>query len=532
MRYKLTRTEEFYQYKGLLVNSKIRSFFLGRICEARNIPFSEETMNVYKKYGFIQEVKGIEVTYSKILLSAQSFVNRFLPQYSAKNKKRFSNVTNNLRPNDVIFSHPQPSIHKSIWIHLTCTRCQTTTRTSFVTFYCSKCKKKCYYCRHCFQMGRISSCTTLLKWTDQKLKILSTAHHKLAWEGKLTMLQQKASEELAESVRKGRYHLVNAVCGAGKTEILFHMIYEALQRNQRVCVATPRTDVVLELYPRFLKAFPQTNIHAYYGGAKNNDCYAPLVLATTHQLYKYEKTFDVMIVDEADAFPFTYDQTLRHAVMKSKKKCAPVIFVTATPSNQLRAEVKANNAFCSQIPIRYHNHLLPVPKMDSLWSYVKQIRKGVLPEKLLQWTKNKIAAKEPFIIFFPTIELMNEALPLFQQIDDSILSVSADDPERKEKVLLLRNEKIKGILSTTILERGITIKNVQVAVVGAENKVFTSSALIQIAGRVGRNVAYPSGEIVFYHHGISHQMDQAIGEIERLNEEAKRILYERVETIV
>lgn len=374
-------------------------------------------------------------------------------------------------------------------------------------------------------MGRISSCTTLLKWTDQNIKILSTSHQELAWEGKLTRLQQKASNELVESVRKGRYHLVNAVCGAGKTEILFHMIYEALKCNQRVCLATPRTDVVLELYPRFLKAFPQTNIHAYYGGAKNNDHYAPLVIATTHQLYKYENAFDVMIVDEADAFPFTYDQTLRHAVMKSKKKYAPVIFVTATPSKQLLADVKAYNAFCSHIPIRYHNHLLPVPKIDSLWSYAKQIKSGILPEKLSRWTKSKIAAQEPFIIFFPTIELMNEALPLFQQIDSSILSVSAEDPERKEKVVLLRNEKIRGLLSTTILERGITIKNVQVAVVGAENKVFTSSALIQIAGRVGRNVAYPSGEIVFYHHGISRQMDQAIQEIERLNHEAKRIFY-------
>ena len=523
MNYQLKKSGGYYQYKGLLVDRKIRSFFFGKICEERNIPFSEEKIFVYKNSGYIQEVKGIEVKGSKILCFFKTMINQLLPQFSTKNKKYSSTTSTNLPQNKSIFPHDPPSISKSVWIHLTCARCQTTKKKNFVAFYCSKCKKKCYYCRHCLQMGRIASCTTLLKWTDHNINYFSTMQHELAWKGKLTMYQQKASNELVESVKKGRYHLVHAVCGAGKTEILFYMIYEALQRNQRVCIATPRTDVVLELYPRFLNAFPQTNIHAYYGGAKNNDRYAPLVITTTHQLYKYEDAFDVMIVDEADAFPFSYDETLRHAVMKSKKKCAPVIFVTATPSKQLLAEVKVYNAFCSRIPIRYHNHLLPVPKLESLWSYEKQIKRGMLPKKLLQWTEHKIAMQEPFIIFFPSIELMNKSLPLFQQIDSSILSVHAEDPERKEKVLLLRNEKIKGILSTTILERGITIKNVQVAVVGAENKVFTSSALIQIAGRVGRNVAHPTGEVIFYHHGISHQMDQAIGEVVRLNHEAKQL---------
>ena len=112
---------------------------------------------------------------------------------------------------------------------------------------------------------------------------------------------------------------------------------------------------------------------------------------------------------------------------------------------------------------------------------------------------------------------MELAIPLIQKIESTIESVHSEDPDRKEKVLQLRNEERKGLLTTTILERGITIKNVQVGVVGSENPVFTSSALIQISGRVGRNAQYPTGDIVFFHHGITMEMDRACNKIMDMN---------------
>ncbi len=102
---------------------------------------------------------------------------------------------------------------------------------------------------------------------------------------------------------------------------------------------------------------------------------------------------------------------------------------------------------------------------------------------------------------------MHKAAPLFQLVNENILAVHAEDPDRKEKVEMLRNNEVPGLLTTTILERGITISNVQVAVIGTEASIFTASALIQIAGRIGRNNQYPNGNIVFFHHGITIEMD-------------------------
>ncbi|MFX3675292.1 MAG: DEAD/DEAH box helicase [Paenisporosarcina sp.] len=386
-----------------------------------------------------------------------------------------------------------------------CRRCGNKELTEFM---CAKCGGPCIYCRHCIRMGRISRCTELITWSGPNLEIKKD--HTFQWSGTLTKSQQRASDELQRSVELNQSHLVHAVCGAGKTELLFPVIFHLLQQGKRVCLATPRTDVVLELAPRLKTVFPDTTIHALYGGAPAQDDFAQLVIATTHQLYRFEHVFDVIFVDEADAFPYTIDKTLTFAVNKAKKPEATVHYITATPSKELLRKVKN----VSTISTRFHGHPLPVPRFDSLWNYTKQIQKDKLPIKLKEWTAKRIKLNEPFLIFFPTIELMERTVPLFEHVP----SVHAEDPLRKEKVLMLRNKQVNGLLTTTILERGITIENLQVAVIGADQSVFTSSALIQICGRAGRSSKFPKGDIVFFHHGISNEMDEAKFVIEEHNQ--------------
>ncbi|MEI4769586.1 DEAD/DEAH box helicase family protein [Psychrobacillus sp. FJAT-51614] len=348
----------------------------------------------------------------------------------------------------------------------------------------------------------MSSCSELLLWNKEHAR--GANGHVFEWNGQLTPLQQKASEELLASVQQNKSHLLHAVCGAGKTELLFPSIFASLQEGKRVCVAAPRTDVILELFPRFQKVFPKTTIHALYGGAPDQEGFAELVLATTHQLYRFKNAFDVAFVDEADAFPYYADETLRLAVTKAAKKDAAIHYVTATPTKSLKT---INQSILSR---RYHGHDLPVPRFDSLWGYTRQLNRGKVPTKLQQWIEDKSKNNIPFLVFLPTIEML-------ENFPGNLPRVHAEHPDRKETVMQLREKKIPGLLTTTILERGITIENVHVAVVGAEQKIFTSSALIQISGRVGRSFQYPKGDIVFFHHGITHEMDEAKEAIEGWN---------------
>lgn len=458
------KINSYRRYKGLIVPQAIPDFLIGRIWVKEHTPFSQQIIDKLIQNNVIQTISG---------------------------------VADNLI--------------------LQCNRCHNTNRSFFATFQCAKCQKTCIYCRHCIRMGRIASCTTLITWAGTTYKPRYKRNRLFHWQGTLTDQQQKAGKELIQSLQQNRSHLLHAVCGSGKTEILFQAVHFALGEGKRVCVATPRTDVVLELAPRFQQVFPQTLMHVLYGDAPKQDGHAQLVIATTHQLYRFQDAFDVVFVDEADAFPYSYDETLQRAVRKAKKAEAPILFITATPSSKLIMQCKKEKWGYSFIAKRYHGYPLPVPKMQSLWGYKKSIDKGKIPIKLRQWTECRITKGEPFLIFFPTIDMLEKMLPLFQEIHSEIQAVHAEDVARKEKVLALREELVPGLLTTTILERGVTFKNVQVAVVGAETSIFNASALIQISGRVGRNHGYPNGEIIFFHHGITTEMDLAIAEIQRMN---------------
>ncbi|MBA5760176.1 DNA/RNA helicase, partial [Escherichia coli] len=72
---------------------------------------------------------------------------------------------------------------------------------------------------------------------------------------------------------------------------------------------------------------------------------------------------------------------------------------------------------------------------------------------------------------------------------------------RKEKVEWLRKGKIKLLLTTTILERGVTFTDVQVAVFGSEARIFTEAALVQISGRAGGKLSHPTEDVCFFHYG-------------------------------
>ncbi|EUJ27928.1 putative late competence protein [Listeria floridensis FSL S10-1187] len=96
-------------------------------------------------------------------------------------------------------------------------------------------------------------------------------------------------------------------------------------------------------------------------------------------------------------------------------------------------------------------------------------------------------------------------------------SVHAADRMRKEKTAKLRNGEIQLLLTTTILERGVTFSDVQIGVFGSDGAIFTEAALVQIAGRAGRKADRPNGEVCFFHHGNTQESKRAIQHIKMMN---------------
>ncbi|WP_374702646.1 DEAD/DEAH box helicase [Bacillus sp. V33-4] len=400
-----------------------------------------------------------------------------------------------------------------------CMRCGNSDTRLFAKFPCARCGEECLYCRKCIMMGRITACTPLVSWTgpDPNFESVQSA---LLWTGALSEGQSAASTKVIEAVNRNEELLVWAVCGAGKTEVLFAGINEALIEGKRVCVATPRTDVVLELTPRFKKVFPSIEIASLFGGSEDRHLQSQLTISTTHQLLRFYNAFDTMILDEVDAFPYSVDETLQHAVTQSRKPASSMIYLTATPNETWQAQCLAGKRAFVTIPARYHRHPLPVPEFSWCGNWKKLMNKGRLPENVLLWLKNRLDSNKQALLFFPSIDSMEKILPILRKLNANIQAVHAEDPQRKEKVQAMRDGRVPILLTTTILERGVTFPNVDVAVLGAEERIFTESALVQIAGRVGRSAEFPDGNITFFHYGKTEEMVKARKQIIKMNKEA------------
>jgi competence protein ComFA len=403
-----------------------------------------------------------------------------------------------------------------------CVRCGTSDPAWFAAFPCSRCGENDVYCRSCLMMGRVSGCTLLISWTGPQPNLncpQNDPQSLLEWKGTLSEGQREASNRVTLAIRDSSEVLVWAVCGAGKTEVLFAGIDQALSTGKRVCLATPRTDVVLELTPRMKKVFPQIIVASLYGGSEDRHEYAPLTIATTHQLLRFYQAFDVIIVDEVDAFPYSVDETLQYAVQQSRKPQSALIYLTATPNQKWQRDCRLSKREYVTIPARFHRHPLPVPRFEWSGNWEKKLAKGKLPTNIIKWIESRLSSGKQALVFAPKIASMEKILPILRKLHLKIESVHAEDPERKEKVMKMRNKEIPLLLTTTILERGVTFPNIDVAVIGSEDRIFTESALVQIAGRAGRSADHPTGNVTFFHYGKTEAMLSAQKQIIMMNKE-------------
>lgn len=380
-----------------------------------------------------------------------------------------------------------------------------------------------YYCPNCFQLGRVTSD----KWLWSLPEPNHFNEHKqspLTWQGKLTPAQSVCAQDVQAYFAAGKTHLLWAVTGAGKTEMLFPGIAWALAKGLRVAIASPRVDVCLELAPRFQAAFkniPQIVLHGDMTGSYE---YRQLTICTTHQLLRFYHAFDVLVIDEVDAFPFAADPGLSFAAEQAKKETGALLYLTATPSAELLRMEKQKRLSVSYLPARYHGYALPEIKLRLTQNWRKKLSRQRLPAIVNRQLQRLVASKRRFLVFVPHVKDLADvhAAISAQSPHVKMATVHASDPKRHEKVQLMRDEKIACLITTTILERGVTFPNIDVIVLGADDAVFSTAALVQIAGRVGRKSNFPTGLVQFYADSQTKEIREAKRQIRFVNRKAKQ----------
>ncbi|MCZ0717503.1 DEAD/DEAH box helicase [Aerococcus kribbianus] len=400
-----------------------------------------------------------------------------------------------------------------------CNRCFNQDQNRFARNHCSCAQDSCHYCLKCIQFGKVSSCQFLYHLEDT-----STFPSKVGqcrWQGQLSDGQNRVAQEILQAYKAGQDHLVWAVTGAGKTEMLYPTITAALRQGHRVGIATPRIDVANELYLRLAEVFSDWETVLLHGQSEQSYAYTPLTICSTHQLLRFQAAFDLLVIDEIDAFPYRHNASLEQASQRALKANGTSLLLTATPSSDIQEKFQSQRSI---LPGRYHRHALPVPQHIWVGDWRSALAKGRVPRVLAYYIRHFASLKRRLLVFVPNIDLMLALEVICQKKFPhlKLTSVSSRDNDRQAKVNKMRDSDYDLLLTTQILERGVTFVGIDVIVLGSEDRTFTSAALVQIAGRVGRKPQAPNGRVLFLHYGQSRASRTAVRQIKAMNHLARK----------
>ena len=330
----------------------------------------------------------------------------------------------------------------------------------------------------------------------------------------LSSEQKELSDRLVNNYDNGINSLVYAVCGSGKTEICLSLIEHCVSKGLKVGFAVPRRSVCYELFCRFRNIFRQNKVISVYGG-HHRTLEGDIVCLTTHQLFRYPNYFDLLIMDEIDAFPFKGNDVLQNMFDRSIK--GNYVLLTATPTDELLKEFRKPGKDLLKLFVRFHHHPLPVPKVilgnDFNIHY-----------KLIKQLKIFLEKNKQVFVFVPTIDESIKLWRILSLFFHKGTYVNSKRDNNEEIIEDFREKKYQYLVTTAVLERGITVKDLQVIVFHADSYIYDDHALVQIAGRAGRKKDVPEGEVIFIGKTKTKYMERAISDIIAANEALQNML--------
>lgn len=433
---------------------------------------------------------------------------------------------------------------------------------------CPRCRQDaCPQCDDCRSLGASSACLALYERPHEERPEAAPPQVRVHLPFTLSPFQERVSWELAQT---GDDVLIWAACGSGKTEVTLRAVSETVSRGGRVLFALPRRDVVDQLGQRLRDALPGAGVSTLRGGAEPGYGDAPVTVATVHQALRFCQRFDLVIVDEVDAYPLDQEAWLLAALERARRPGGRLVLMTATPPERIVARIgRAGGLRCLTLPGRPHGHPLPVPEVvtapdlavEGLWAASHGGKTPGWLGTLDRLARESLERGRRLLVFVPAVRLAGAVArmlcrtgpyfpwdarggpagpgrdglraPLGDRRERpecrggrfAVAAVHAGDPCRTEKVAAFAAGKIDVLVSTSILERGVTFPGLDVVVLAADwERVYSARSLVQMAGRVGRSPKDPTGRVVFLARSGTPAMAEAIDTIRRFNEASRRVI--------
>jgi competence protein ComFA len=370
-------------------------------------------------------------------------------------------------------------------------------------------------CRSCSSLGASTSQQVIYR--DKRSLKKRTEPIRFDLQPSLTFAQKRASSQVLDFAQHSQLKeaLLWAACGAGKTEVCFTSAAWALEKGKSVLFAAPRQDVIYDVAPRLQKNFPGLQFQVLSGKTPVKYQKGNLVLATTHQILRFYQAFDLIFLDEMDAFPYKGSRMLQWGLKQALSAGGKILYLTATPSEAVLKNNNKEGKNLIRLPARHHRYPVPVPEW---FKFHFLPDKPNLTEKMKAQLQNMVS-QGVTLIFVPKISWV---LPLVKYLrikypEWTIEGSYSSDPARKNKMEGLGKGSYRLFICTSILERGVTIPNAQVIVLAADHPVFDGRALVQMAGRAGRTKEYPVGKVLFISERKVPAVTEAINWIKEQN---------------
>ncbi|MCI3921336.1 hypothetical protein MO973_24520 [Paenibacillus sp. TRM 82003] len=234
------------------------------------------------------------------------------------------------------------------------------------------------------------------------------------------------------------------------------------------------------------------------------------------------------MLDEVDAFPFHGDASLAFAAEAARRSGGAYVLLSATPPEGLRRAAERGRLPHARVCVRFHGRPLPVPRRLGVPPLRRWAADG-LPPRLRAAVEASLRRGAQLFVFVPHIAAVDPVArrlrAAFPGVD--VGGTSSRDEERGDKVLRFRGKELRIIVTTTILERGVTVPKTDVFVLEADNALFDGASLVQMAGRAGRKLEDPGGFVYFCSADWTRSQKAAIRDIRQMNDMAKRKGYLR-----
>lgn len=302
--------------------------------------------------------------------------------------------------------------------------------------------------------------------------------------------QLKAIEATKADMQSTRImdRLICGDVGYGKTEIAIRAAFKAVQDGKQVAYLVPTTILAQQHYNTFrerMEEFPVRvgMLSRFLSAKEQKQTLEALkkgsidIIIGTHRLLSKDMDYSnlgLLIIDEEQRFGVTHKEKI-----KQMKKDVDVLTLTATPIPR--------TLHMSLIGIRDMS-LLEEPPVDrkAIQTYVLEYNPELVKEAI---SRELARGGQVYYVYNRVNTIADVAADLMRLMPDIRIAYAHGQMKEKELedvMYAFINKEIDVLVTTTIIETGLDISNVNTMIIhDAEN--FGLSQLYQLRGRVGRS---------------------------------------------